>query len=290
MREDAELEREVAIASSAGSRAMRPGVRYQREVRAMARLGDHPNVVSVYDVGTEDGKTYIVAQYVRGGRSRPEPDARRAAGWAWRARSRWRATSRRRWPTRTRAAWSTATSSRATCCWARTTSRCSPTSASAHTLEDLRLTAEHAHVGTVPTCRPSRRAARPADGAATSTRSARCCSSCCAASCRSPGRTRGRSSPSARRRSGPSVAARDPAIAPQLDALVAQLMAVERGRAPAVSSGAAGPWTSSRPDGPAGGAGAARRPLVESVRLPPALAGGRQAPFVGRAEPLAQLP
>jgi serine/threonine protein kinase len=34
---------------------------------AMARLGEHPNVVTVLDIGEEDGNRYIVTQYVRGG-------------------------------------------------------------------------------------------------------------------------------------------------------------------------------------------------------------------------------
>src|SRR5688572_12910911 len=33
----------------------------------MARLDEHPNVVSVYDIGEEDGNPFIVTQYVRGG-------------------------------------------------------------------------------------------------------------------------------------------------------------------------------------------------------------------------------
>ena len=33
----------------------------------MARLDEHPNVVTVFDIGEEDGNRYIVTQYVRGG-------------------------------------------------------------------------------------------------------------------------------------------------------------------------------------------------------------------------------
>src|SRR4029450_1260293 len=46
----------------------------------MARLDEHPNVVTVFDIGEEDGNRYIVTQYVRGGSvadllsaSRPQP-------------------------------------------------------------------------------------------------------------------------------------------------------------------------------------------------------------------------
>src|SRR5688572_2593159 len=41
--------------------------RLRREAKAMARLDEHPNVVSVYDIGEEDGNPFIVTQYVRGG-------------------------------------------------------------------------------------------------------------------------------------------------------------------------------------------------------------------------------
>ena len=41
--------------------------RLRREAKAMARLDEHPNVVSVYDLGEEEGNPFIVTQYVRGG-------------------------------------------------------------------------------------------------------------------------------------------------------------------------------------------------------------------------------
>jgi protein kinase-like protein len=41
--------------------------RIRREAQALARLGDHPNVVSVYDAGYDDGHPYFVCQYVAGG-------------------------------------------------------------------------------------------------------------------------------------------------------------------------------------------------------------------------------
>jgi class 3 adenylate cyclase len=65
---DTRLDREVAVAlvrtdglDDAGRR------RIDREARAMARLGDHPNIVTVFDVGDEDGMPYIVSQFVGGG-------------------------------------------------------------------------------------------------------------------------------------------------------------------------------------------------------------------------------
>ncbi len=66
---DERLAREVALAivkteglDSAGR------ARLVREARAMARLGDHPRVVTVFDVGEEpDGTPYIVSEYMVGG-------------------------------------------------------------------------------------------------------------------------------------------------------------------------------------------------------------------------------
>jgi class 3 adenylate cyclase/CheY-like chemotaxis protein len=52
--------------------------RLQREGQAMARLGAHPNIVTVFDVGEDDGRPYIVYEYVPGGDLRQE--LRAAAG------------------------------------------------------------------------------------------------------------------------------------------------------------------------------------------------------------------
>ena len=41
--------------------------RIDREARAMARLGDHPNIVTVFDVGDDAGQPYIVSQLMVGG-------------------------------------------------------------------------------------------------------------------------------------------------------------------------------------------------------------------------------
>src|SRR5262249_32060689 len=41
--------------------------RVHDEARAMARLGDHPHIVTVYDAGDDDGRPYIVSQYMAGG-------------------------------------------------------------------------------------------------------------------------------------------------------------------------------------------------------------------------------
>ena len=65
---DVRLGREVALAivkteglDSAGRE------RVAREARAMARLGDHPHIVTVFDVGDDDDQPYIVSQLMPGG-------------------------------------------------------------------------------------------------------------------------------------------------------------------------------------------------------------------------------
>jgi tetratricopeptide (TPR) repeat protein len=62
---DSRLDREVAIAfvKSDGLDL----IRVRREAEAMGRLGDHPNIVTVHDVDEEDGRIYLVCQYIDGG-------------------------------------------------------------------------------------------------------------------------------------------------------------------------------------------------------------------------------
>src|SRR5438067_2521910 len=60
---DVNLDREVAFALIRTLGLDEAGrERINREARAMGRLGDHPNVVQVYDVGVEQGQPYIVSQ------------------------------------------------------------------------------------------------------------------------------------------------------------------------------------------------------------------------------------
>jgi serine/threonine protein kinase len=65
---DRKLDREVAIKLLADNFAGDDDVRkrFSREARLAAKL-DHPNVVQVFDVGEEDGRPYIVMEYVAGG-------------------------------------------------------------------------------------------------------------------------------------------------------------------------------------------------------------------------------
>jgi tetratricopeptide (TPR) repeat protein len=68
---DPELDRKVAIkliagdAHGAGTRGVHAATRMLREARALAKLTD-PNVVAVYDVGTQDDALYIAMEFVEG--------------------------------------------------------------------------------------------------------------------------------------------------------------------------------------------------------------------------------
>jgi predicted ATPase/class 3 adenylate cyclase len=65
---DARLEREVAVGVIKTEGLDATGLaRIRREARAMGKLGDHANIVTIYDVGDDDGLTYIVSQYMAGG-------------------------------------------------------------------------------------------------------------------------------------------------------------------------------------------------------------------------------
>jgi eukaryotic-like serine/threonine-protein kinase len=65
--DDLELGRPVAIKRLAENLAADPDyrLRFEREARLAAALS-HPNVVAVYDVGEEDGRPFIVMEYVEG--------------------------------------------------------------------------------------------------------------------------------------------------------------------------------------------------------------------------------
>ena len=65
---DLTLDRPVAIARArAGAAGADARDRMRREARLMARLGDHPHVVTVYDAAEDEGALHIVARYMAGG-------------------------------------------------------------------------------------------------------------------------------------------------------------------------------------------------------------------------------
>ena len=70
---DTRLDRDVAVAMIKTEGLDADGLeRVHREAQSMARLGDHPNIVTVFDIGEEnsaDGRSqpYIVSQYMAGG-------------------------------------------------------------------------------------------------------------------------------------------------------------------------------------------------------------------------------
>src|SRR5438552_3451341 len=65
---DTKLDRDVAVAVIKTEGLDAGGlVRVRREAQAMGRLGDHPHVVVVHDVGEDEGQPYIVSRYMPGG-------------------------------------------------------------------------------------------------------------------------------------------------------------------------------------------------------------------------------
>jgi eukaryotic-like serine/threonine-protein kinase len=77
---DPRLDRRVAIKTILTSTldeatAKHYSMRFKREVRAVARL-NHPNIVQVYDYGTEDELAYIVMEYIEGKELKDHFDAK----------------------------------------------------------------------------------------------------------------------------------------------------------------------------------------------------------------------
>jgi len=65
---DERLKRDVAIAVIKTDGLDAQGLsRVHREAQAMAKLGDHPHIVTIHDVGDDNGQPYIVSQFMSGG-------------------------------------------------------------------------------------------------------------------------------------------------------------------------------------------------------------------------------
>jgi class 3 adenylate cyclase len=65
---DEKLDRDVAVAVIKTEGLDAGGLtRVRREAQAMGRLGDHPHIVTIHDVGDDQGQPYIVSQYMAGG-------------------------------------------------------------------------------------------------------------------------------------------------------------------------------------------------------------------------------
>lgn len=72
---DLKLDRLVAIKCPHASGVST--ARFEREMRFLASLGEHPNIVPVYSAGTADGRPYFVMGYVTGGNLAGHADALR---------------------------------------------------------------------------------------------------------------------------------------------------------------------------------------------------------------------
>ena len=65
---DSKLDRDVAVAVIKTQGLDEATLsRVKREAQAMGRLGDHPNIVTVFDIGEDGAQPYIVSQYMGGG-------------------------------------------------------------------------------------------------------------------------------------------------------------------------------------------------------------------------------
>jgi eukaryotic-like serine/threonine-protein kinase len=65
---DSKLDRDVAVAVIKTEGLDADGLtRVRREAQTMGRLGDHPHIVTIHDVGDDQGQPYIVSQYMAGG-------------------------------------------------------------------------------------------------------------------------------------------------------------------------------------------------------------------------------
>ena len=64
---DTRLDRDVAVAFIKGDGLEDENrSRFEREARVMGHLGQHPNIITVYDLGEEEGQLYMVTELVSG--------------------------------------------------------------------------------------------------------------------------------------------------------------------------------------------------------------------------------
>ncbi len=74
--------RDVAVKVLDGDLHSDGRVRFDRERKAMGRLGGHPNIVPIYDSGyTEDGQAYLVMEFASGGSLRSRLDEFGPMNW-----------------------------------------------------------------------------------------------------------------------------------------------------------------------------------------------------------------
>jgi hypothetical protein len=65
---DRDLDRDVAFALLRAEKITAQSlIRLRHEAQAMGRLGGHPNVVTIFDVGEDEDRPYIVSEYMAGG-------------------------------------------------------------------------------------------------------------------------------------------------------------------------------------------------------------------------------
>lgn len=285
--EDTELGRDIAIAFVQRASAKQSTLmRVRREVRAMARLGDHPNIVTVHDVGEEGGRTYITTQYVSGGS----------------LIDRLRGLPSRRMPVEDALA---------------VVRQVTDALAHAHSHSiihrdlkpgnvflteqglallgdfgmavaggDLRITMDKAFVGTAPYMPPEQARGHPVDVRSDLYSLGAMLFELITGRPPFTGEDPIAVIAQHAHAPRPSAAALNAMVSPELDALIQQLMAINPADRPPSALAVKQRLDAQSPDT---GSTPALRPRVEPVRLPPALAGGRQRPFVGRAAALAVL-